>query len=104
MTSTPYAIIHTESGIPEHVDADVRARAECARVITDAQAAQEDDDIVAGCTVQYDPSGQGHAWRAITRDTAPEPIRVEIECEILDGGRESCDDYVASNGLHYRWS
>jgi hypothetical protein len=21
----------------------------------------------------------------------------------FDGGKEECDDFVASNGLHYRW-
>ena len=28
---------------------------------------------------------------------------LELDGEMLDGGMESCDDYVAKNGLHYRW-
>ena len=59
------------------------------------------DEILS--TVQIDRSGVGHAWTAIDADDLPAAIREEIECEILDGGKESCDDYTASNGLHYRW-
>lgn len=40
---------------------------------------------VAGHPIQIDRSGQGH------------------EGEIIDGGQSSCADYIASNGLHYRW-
>ncbi len=46
--------------------------------------------------------GQGHCWR--TPADLPATIEEEIAAEILDGGRETCDDYVASNGQHYRWS
>lgn len=53
--------------------------------------------------IQIDLSGQGHAWRAIDEDNCPASIRAEIDAEIIDGGREACQDYVASNGLHYRW-
>lgn len=31
-----------------------------------------------------------------------ETVRMEIEGEIIDGGREE-GEIVASNGLHYRW-
>ena len=59
---------------------------------------------LAGCDIQIDLSGQGHAWRPANDDTCPAQIQREIEAEILDGDRETCDDYLASNGLHYRWS
>lgn len=65
--------------------------------------ANEIDALVCGCQVQVDHSGVGHCWRDVTADDLPANIRQEIECEIIDGGREECDDYVASNGLHYRW-
>jgi hypothetical protein len=52
-------------------------------------------------TIQLDHSGgQGHCWRAAD---PPVTIREEIAAEIIDGGRETCNDYVASNGQHYRW-
>jgi hypothetical protein len=35
--------------------------------------------------------------------SCPANIVNEIEAEIIDGEKESCDDYVASNGRHYRW-
>lgn len=59
--------------------------------------------LACGNQVQYDHSGgQGHCWR--NKDLTEFPnIREEIEAEILDGGVESCEDYVASNGCHYRW-
>lgn len=60
--------------------------------------------VIAGHDVQIDLSGQGHAWRPATEDDCPANIQDEIAAEILDGGLESCDDYAASNGLHYRWS
>ena len=31
-------------------------------------------------------------------------IAEEIAAEIIDGGQEACEDYLASNGQHYRWS
>ena len=46
-------------------------------------------------------NGQGHCWRIDAE--IPASIREEIEGEIIDGGRESCRDFVASNGQHYRW-
>lgn len=59
------------------------------------------DALVCGKQVQVDHSDVGHCWR--NDDAIPANIRVEIECEMIDGGKETCDDYVASNGLHYRW-
>ena len=54
--------------------------------------------------IQQDASGgQGHCWRTIAREDIPANIVTEIECEIIDGGNDRCDDYVASNGQHYRW-
>jgi hypothetical protein len=54
--------------------------------------------------VQWDKSGgHGHCWVEITEDTCGADICDEIASEILDGGKETCSDYVASNGQHYRW-
>ena len=58
---------------------------------------------VCGSQVQIDRSGVGHAWCNVDRDAIPENIVMEIEAEIIDGGKPECSDYVASNGLHYRW-
>lgn len=63
----------------------------------------EDTALVCGRQVQVDRSGVGHAWVDVDAGDIPANIRVEIECEIIDGGKEECDDHVASNGLHYRW-
>jgi len=63
----------------------------------------EESTTVCGCQVQIDRSGVGHDFRDIAREDIPANIVEEIEGEILDGGKESCDDFVASNGLHYRW-
>ena len=54
-------------------------------------------------TIYIDRSGVGHSWRPVAADDLPANVREEIECEIIDGGKDSCDDYVASNGLHYSW-
>jgi hypothetical protein len=59
--------------------------------------------LVCGNQVQLDESGVGHCWVDVSADDIPPGIRAEIECEILDGDREECDDFVASNGRHYRW-
>lgn len=61
--------------------------------------------LVCGNQVQIDRSGgQGHCWRDV-EDTIdlPPSIREELEGEMIDGGVDSCLDYVASNGQHYRW-
>lgn len=56
---------------------------------------------VCGRRIQWDDSGVGHCWRTAT--DLPAQIVLEIEGEIIDGGQDSCADYLASNGLHYRW-
>ena len=53
--------------------------------------------------IQHDASGAGHNWHNIDREDIPANIIAELDGEMLDGGMESCDDYVAKNGLHYRW-
>jgi hypothetical protein len=60
-------------------------------------------ETVNGCQIYIDASGVGHAWRAIDAQDIPANIIEEIEGEMIDGGKESCSDFVASNGLHYRW-
>lgn len=60
--------------------------------------------LVCGKRIQWDASeGQGHNWRTKTADEIPADVLQEIEAEIINGERETCDDYVASNGQHYRW-
>ena len=61
------------------------------------------DTLVCGNQVQHDNSGVGHNWRHIDREDIPANVVEEIEGEMIDGGKESCDDYVASNGQHYAW-
>ena len=58
---------------------------------------------IMGHTIQHDNSGVGHNWRNIAASDLPAKVREEIECEIEDGGNDECDDYRATNGLHYRW-
>lgn len=59
---------------------------------------------VCGRTIQKDLSGgQGHCWRSISAEYLPYSIIEEIEGEILDGEMDACDDFVGSNGQHYRW-
>jgi hypothetical protein len=63
---------------------------------------QNQNGSVLSKTVQIDRSGgQGHCWRIA--DVSGD-IAEEIAAEMLDGGKEECDDYIASNGCHYRWS
>jgi len=61
------------------------------------------DGLVCAKQVQHDNSGVGHNWRDIDAGDIPANVIQEIEGEIIDGDREQCKDYVASNGLHYRW-
>jgi hypothetical protein len=70
----------------------------------------EIETTVNGSQVQHDNSGVGHNWRNIDASDIPSDVREEIEGEMIDGngafddgGRDSCDDFTASNGLHYRW-
>lgn len=58
---------------------------------------------LCGKTIQHDNSGVGHNWRTIDADDLPANIAEEIACEIIDGKQETCSNYVATNGQHYRW-
>lgn len=58
---------------------------------------------ICGKTIKHDNSGIGNNWRTIDADDLPANIAEDIAAEILDGKQETCSDYVASNGLHYRW-
>ena len=59
--------------------------------------------VVCGNPIQYDKSGVGHCWVAADSIDCPEEIQEEIAGEIIDGGVDSCDEFVGSNGVHYRW-
>jgi hypothetical protein len=61
------------------------------------------ETLVLGREIQIDRSGVGHAWVRISADDCPPSIVQEIEAEIIDGGNETCEDYLATNGQHYRW-
>ena len=63
----------------------------------------EQQSKVCGKQIQIDRSGQGHCWRTISAGFIPYSIIEEIEGEILDGGADSCEDFIASDGQHYRW-
>lgn len=65
--------------------------------------AAADAGLVCGCQIQHDASGQGHAWGRVDADEIPASIVLEIECQIIDGGKDECARFVASNGQHYRW-
>lgn len=58
---------------------------------------------ICGRTIEADLSGIGQGWRVCGQYDIPANIVTEIECEMLDGGRETCDRFVASNGIAYRW-
>lgn len=59
---------------------------------------------VVGNVISYDKSnGQGHCWVKADEVDCPPSIQEEIAAEIIDGKQDSCSDYVASNGCHYRW-
>ena len=70
---------------------------------TDAMRRDADETTVCGNKVQHDNSGVGHNWRDIAASDIPANIREEIEGEMIDGKKDECEDFVASNGLHYRW-
>lgn len=61
------------------------------------------ETTICGSQVQHDNSGVGHNWRNIDANDIQADIREEIEGEMIDGGMDTCSDFVASNGLHYRW-
>ena len=63
-----------------------------------------DGGTVCGNRVQIDRSGgQGHCWQNIDSEDLSRSILDEIEGEMIDGGKDSCEDYVTSDGMHYRW-
>lgn len=55
-------------------------------------------------TIQVDISGAGQGWRVADEDLCPANVQQEIAAEIIDGKVSETRDYVASNGVHYRWS
>lgn len=61
------------------------------------------ETTVCGKQIQIDRGGIGHNWRNIDAQDIPASIIEEIEGEIIDGKMDSCRDFVASNGQHYRW-
>jgi hypothetical protein len=74
------------------------------RESSDADEALAVAGLVCGRNVEEDASGgQGHCWRLVRGDELPASIREEIEAEMIDGGVDSTDDYMAMNGCHYRW-
>ena len=62
----------------------------------------EIETTVWGVQVQHDGSGVGHNWRNIDASDIPADIRAEIEAAMDDPNADE-HNYVASNGLHYRW-
>lgn len=68
------------------------------------QNSHAEEALVCGCRVQVDRSGVGHCWVDVDAEDLPGGVLAEIEGEIIDGGNGDCDDYVASNGMHYRWA
>lgn len=58
---------------------------------------------ICGITIKHDNSNVGHNWQTISADDIPANICEEIAAEIIDGGKNHCDQYTASNGLSYRW-
>jgi len=61
------------------------------------------ETTICGKRIQHDNSGVGHNWRTIDANDIPADICEEIAAEIIDGGKEKCEKYTASNGLNYRW-
>ena len=58
---------------------------------------------ICGKTIKHDNSGLGHNWRIIDAEDIPANICEEIAAEIIDGKKDECDDYIATNGQHYSW-
>ena len=63
----------------------------------------EDNERICGFLVEVDLSGAGHHWVTVAKEYLPPKVREEIEGEMIDGKKNECDLFVASNGLHYRW-
>lgn len=51
--------------------------------------------------IEKDKSGVGHCW--IEDADIPFSIKEEIEAAILEDGLKEYDDYMANNGIHYRY-
>ena len=58
---------------------------------------------IEGAVIEMDRSGLGNCWEVCYEGDVPAQIVEEITCEIIDGKQAECDNYVASNGFHYRW-
>jgi hypothetical protein len=86
-------------------DRDDTSCPHCGHADTAYLEADDDDggDLVCGNQVQHDNSGVGHNWRDIAASDIPANIIEEIEGEMIDGKKDECEDFVGSNGLHYRW-
>lgn len=61
------------------------------------------ESLICGNKIQHDNSGVGHNWRSIDARDIPTNIVEEIEGEMIDDKKDTCSDFVGSNGLHYRW-
>jgi hypothetical protein len=72
--------------------------------LSPADKARHLEADIEGHQVLWDKSGVGHNWVLADANSMPANIRQEITGEIIDGKVDECNDYVASNGQHYRWS
>ena len=72
--------------------------------LSPADKARHLEADIEGHQVLCDTSGAGHHWVLADANLMPANIREEIAGEIIDGKVAECNDYVASNGQHYRWS
>jgi hypothetical protein len=72
-------------------------------MLSPADRARHEQADVNGKQVLWDKTGVGHDYVLADADSMPENIRDEIAAEIIDGKVDICEDYVASNGQHYRW-
>ena len=79
----------------------------CEKILEDIRESNleewEKPVYVVGKRVYVDHSGVGHAWRPARNIDAGYDIQEEIAGMISDGGNETCKDFVAGNGVHYRW-
>jgi hypothetical protein len=64
---------------------------------------EEEGFNICGKTIQIDRSGVGQCWEAADEIDCPADISEEIAAEILDGGKKTCQKYLATNGINYRW-
>jgi len=85
-------VFHTIREVENNCDEYARRQGEAASETT-----------ICGKAIQHDNSGVGHNWRTVDANDLPANIVEEIAAEIIDGKQETCPDYVATNGLHYRW-